>query len=45
MTLIDNVTCIFVFVGLTGLVGHSFINAFFNRKEEIIRKLTEKGDV
>lgn len=45
MTILDAYMCICLFGVVTLLVGHSFINAFFKRKEEIISKLTEKGDV
>jgi hypothetical protein len=45
MTTVDALLCIAAFGAVALFVGHSFIDAFFNRKEEIINKLTEKGDV
>jgi hypothetical protein len=45
MTVVDATFCIVLTGGLAFLIGHSFIDAFFRRKEEIISKLTEKGDV
>ncbi len=49
MTIWDAFGCIMLFVGLSGMVayllGHSLIDAFFKRKEEIINRLTWKGDV
>lgn len=45
MSIFDAVLCIILIAGMTHLVGHSFIDAFFNRKEEIINRMTEKGDV
>lgn len=45
MSLVDAVVCIAVFGLVIYFIGHSFIETFFIRKEEIISKLTEKGDV
>lgn len=45
MNLVDAILCIIAFGFVTYFVGHSFIESFFMRKEEIISKLTEKGDV
>ena len=44
MTLFDASCCILLFGAVALLVGHSFIEAFFNRKEEIINRMTEKGE-
>lgn len=45
MTLFDTVVCILLFGGMTYAVGHSFIGAFFARKEAILNRMLEKGDV
>lgn len=45
MTTLEALSCILLFGGVTLFVGHSFIDAVFDRKEEIINRMTEKGDV
>lgn len=45
MTLVDAAFCILLFGAVQGLVGHSFIYSFFKHKEEIINRMTEKGDL
>ena len=44
MTVWDASWCIILSGAVAGFVGHTFINAFFKRKEEIINRMTEKGD-
>lgn len=43
MSVLDAFACIMLIGAMVFLVGHSFIDAFFKRKEEIINRMTEKG--
>lgn len=45
MTFWEALVCILLFGGMIHLIGHSFIDAVFIRKEEIINSMLEKGDV
>lgn len=45
MTFWEALACILIFGGTIYFTGHSFIDAVFDRKEEIINRMTEKGDV
>lgn len=45
MSVLDAFACIILGGAMALLVGHSFLDTFFKRKEEIINRLTEKGDV
>lgn len=41
----ETATCILVFGVVALFCGHSFIESFFKHKEEIINRMTEKGDL
>jgi hypothetical protein len=46
VTGVEALWCILLFCSLAGLIGHSFIDAYFQRKEELIKMLTDqKGDL
>jgi hypothetical protein len=45
MTVWEAFICILLFGGMIYFLGHSFIDAVFVRKGEIINRMIEKGDV
>lgn len=45
MVWMDGYSFIILTSALVYLLGHSFIDRIFDRKEEIINRMTEKGEV